>query len=147
MILFVVCCGGERAVERGKWVEEREERVKATKRTCFTNSRSGSSNPSRRATIAMVVLSPPGITRASHCESWAVVRTWMKLNCGVDVDEESVDCCDDSWTAAFWRREMCSMTPPWRARTPTVICWGVTVSTVIVSLSKISMWCLVGRKR
>lgn len=54
----------------------------------------------------------------------------MKLNRVVDA-EESVDC--DSWAAAFWRREMCSITPPWRARTPTVICWGVTASRVIVS--------------
>ena len=60
----------------------------------------------------------------------------MKLNCGADVEEESVDCCDDSWAAAFWRREMCSMTPPWRARTPTVICWGATASTVIVSVPR-----------
>ena len=110
--------------------KKKRKRVKAAKMTYLTNSRSGSSSPSRRATIAIVVLSPPGIMRASHCESWAVVRTWIKLNCGACVEKFV-----DSWAAAFWRREMCSITPPWRASTPTVICLGVTASTVIVSVS------------
>ena len=64
------------------------------------------------------------------------------MNCGVGADgaDDAGDADADSWIAAFWRREICSITPPWRAKTPTVICLGVTASTVIVSLSKAMWW-------
>lgn len=54
------------------------------------------------------MLSPPGMMRPSHrASSWAV-RTSMTETCSL------------SRSAALRTRLMCSMKPPWRARTPMV---------------------------
>lgn len=78
----------------------------------FTNPRRGSSNPDLAATRDIVVLSPPGMMRASHCDSSAEVRTSLKVHCIVGVGLSCI---------AALRSLVCSWKAPWRARTPTVI--------------------------
>ncbi len=86
----------------------------------LTNSRNGSSRPDRAATRDMVVLSPPGMIRASHLARSDGVRTSGKIQsmggggCEGDFGGERRE-------AAERRRRMCSWKAPWRARTPTVM--------------------------
>ena len=55
-----------------------------TQERYLTNSRRGSSSPSRSATKAIVVDSPPGIIRAWHFCKSAFVLTSIEVNGGVD---------------------------------------------------------------
>jgi hypothetical protein len=60
----------------------------------------------------MVVLSPPGIIRASQRARSSTVRTSIEV---IDVE-----ILPESWEDACLRRERCSWKPPCKARTPTV---------------------------
>lgn len=88
--------------------------IKCTKGPYLTKSRSGSSRPDCCATKEMVVLSPPGMIKASHRASSSAVRTSMASK------EVSDLVCEKTVLAALRSRLRCSMKPPWRAKTPTV---------------------------
>lgn len=99
----------------------------------LTNSLNGSNNPERAATRDIVVLSPPGMMRASHFARSAGVRTSVKVQWIAGVVGESRE-------AAEWRRRICSWKAPWRARTPTVMgvigekgFWGGGIYKVVKS--------------
>lgn len=81
-------------------------------RTHLTKSRRGSRRPDCAATKEMVVLSPPGMMRASHEFSCSRVRTSMAV-----ISRESLA----SERAALRTRVTCSAKPPCRARTPTTM--------------------------
>jgi len=86
----------------------------------LTNCLNGSSRPDRAATRDMVVLSPPGMIRASHLARSDGVRTSGK------VQSMGGGGCEGGFAgerreAAERRRRMCSWKAPWRARTPTVM--------------------------
>ena len=84
--------------------------------TYLTNWRRGSRRPDWAATKEMVVLSPPGMMRASQRASSSGVRTSMA--------SMAVGKASASWAAALRTRATCSAKPPWRARTPTVVVVG-----------------------
>eukprot|EP00963_Diacronema_lutheri_P001938 scaffold126_cov315-Pavlova_lutheri.AAC.35 len=67
------------------------------------NARSALAMPSRSASRAIVVLSPPGITSASQCSSWAASRT-------------STACTP---SPLLLKEEACSAKDPCSASTPT----------------------------
>lgn len=81
----------------------------------WTKSRSGSSSPDCCATNEIVVLSPPGMIRASHRVSSSLVRTSMASKAAA-----SAALWEKTMLAALRSRVRCSMKPPWRAKTPTV---------------------------
>lgn len=68
--------------------------------TYLTNSRRGSSRLERSATSDTVVLSPPGIIKASHFASSDGVRTSIKSHFTSALDIDSVEAC--------FKRLMCS---------------------------------------
>lgn len=86
--------------------------------THLTKSRNGSSRFDRAATSDMVVLSPPGIIKPSHCSSSAGVRTSIKDHLASVATSSFVDW---KFLTASRRRLRCSRKAPWRARTPTVM--------------------------
>jgi hypothetical protein len=78
--------------------------------TYLTKSRRGSKSPDRDATKLIVVLSPPGIIKASQLDSSVGVRTSRKWNFERGSEDEALR---SSW--------ICSLNAPWRARTPIVM--------------------------
>lgn len=84
----------------------------------MTKSLKGSRSPEAAATSEMVVLSPPGIIKASHRDSCRGVRTCMKSN------ELAIRPSFRKFpmkSAAFRSRARCSIKAPCNARTPTVV--------------------------
>ena len=65
-----------------------------------------------------MVLSPPGMIRASHFARSEALRTSVMVQ-WVGRDEMRA--------AAAWRSFVCSWKAPWRARTPTVMGVGVGI--------------------
>ena len=89
----------------------------------FTKSRRSSRRPLRAATRDMVVLSPPGTTKASHDRRSVSVRTSMNLQstsslCWLFL--LAATCCDA--LSSSW---VCSLKAPCRASTPTVTVFGL----------------------
>ena len=103
----------------------------------LTKCLSGSNKPDREATSDIVVLSPPGMIRASHLESSADVRTSIKDH--VEGEIETVEAADVSSVR-------CSRKAPWSARTPTVIspiicAWIDPEMCICVSQKKLYLRC------
>lgn len=115
----------------GEFAQEKEG-IGNGEQTYLINSLKGSNRPNDLATIDIVVLSPPGMIRASHFASSTAVRTWIKLNSTLKSLLE-----DSNWGAARLRRERCSATPPWRAKTPTVI---FVVAVILLCSISLSLW-------
>lgn len=80
--------------------------------TYFTKSRNLSRRSVWAATREMVVLSPPGMMRASHVSNAADVRT--------STNSKPAPPTDWRFSAAWRRRTRCSRKPPCRQSTPTV---------------------------
>lgn len=106
------------SVDNRRSLQQPREGEKKTREAHLTKWRSGSRRPDCAATRDSVVLSPPGMTRASQDASCSGVRTSVKPKSTVE-DPFAPAGRDRAW-AAFWRELRCSAKPPWRARTPIV---------------------------
>lgn len=83
----------------------------------MTKSRNGSRRPDCAATNDIVVLSPPGMMRASQRANSSSLRTSMASKV---MSEVVALPAARMVLAALRTRLRCSAKPPWRARTPTV---------------------------
>lgn len=106
--------------------------------TYLTYSRKGSRRPLREATSDIVVLSPPGMIKASQDQRSASVRTSMNLHFTSSpltcFSLRLTSCCD-----ACRSKSRCSLKAPCKASTPTVIVVMSAIELMVLTSSQVSI--------